>query len=85
MLQNQSAVLEDFLKPEVDDNERITFTGLEWKFFIAELKDMIAAGEFDISKAMHSARFYAEMARRTERIKAGHWVEHDLIEVDDDE
>ena len=59
--------------------------GLEWKFFVAELKDMIAAGEFDIAKAMHSARFYAEMTRRTERIKAGHWVEHDLIEVEDDE
>ena len=46
---------------------------------------MIAAGEFDVAKAMHSARFYAEMTRRKEQIKAGHWVEHDLIEVDDDE
>lgn len=85
MLQSQTANPEDFLTAEVDDREQITFTGLEWKFFVAELKDMIAAGEFDIAKAIHSARFYAEMARRTERIKAGHWVEHDLIEVDDDE
>ena len=76
---------EEILKDEVDDNAQITFTGLEWKFFVAELKDMIAAGEFDIAKAMRSARFYAEMTRRTEKIKAGHWVEHDLIEVDDDE
>jgi len=85
MLQSQTIDSEDFLTTEVDDNERITFTGLEWKFFVSELKDMIATGEFDIAKAIHSARFYAEMARRTERIKAGHWVEHDLIEVDDDE
>ena len=85
MLQSQTINSEDFLTTEVDDNEQITFTGLEWKFFIAELKDMIAAGEFDVAKAMHSARFYAEMTRRKEQIKAGHWVEHDLIEVDDDE
>ena len=85
MLQSQTINPEDILTSEVDDNKQITFTGLEWKFFVAELKDMIAAGEFDIAKAMRSARFYAEMARRTERIKAGHWVEHDLIEVDDDE
>ena len=64
MLQSQTINSEDFLTTEVDDNEQITFTGLEWKFFIAELKDMIAAGEFDVAKAMHSARFYAEMTRR---------------------
>lgn len=85
MSQSQTITFEDFLPSEVDDNKQITFTGLEWKFFVAELKDMIAAGEFDIAKAIHSARFYAEMTRRKEQIKAGHWVEHDLIEVDDDE
>ena len=69
MVQSQSIDSENFLATEADDNEKITFTGLEWKFFVAELKDMIAAGEFDIAKAMQSARFYAEMARRTERIK----------------
>ena len=85
MSQSQTITFEDFLPSEVDDNEQITFTGLEWKFFVAELKDMIAVGEFDIAKVIHSARFYAEMTRRKEQIKAGHWVEHDLIEVDDDE
>ena len=85
MLQSQTIIPEDISTTGVDNNEQITFTGLEWKFFISELKDMIAAGEFDVAKAMHSARFYAEMTRRKEQIKAGHWVEHDLIEVDDDE
>ena len=85
MLQSQTIIPEDISTTGVDNNEQITFTGLEWKFFISELKDMIAAGEFDVAKAMHSARFYAEMTRRIEQIKAGHWVEHDLIEVDDDE
>lgn len=68
-----------------DAGENITFTPLEWKYFVLELKDMIAAGEFNLSKVINNARFYAEIERRTERIKAGHWTEHELIEVDDDE
>ena len=85
MLNTQAISNENILFNDIADDEQITFTGLEWKFFVSELKDMIAAGEFDIAKAMHSARFYAEMTRRTERIKAGHWTEHELIEVDDGE
>ena len=81
MLNAQTITDEKFLTSDVADDEQITFTGLEWKFFVSELKDMIAAGEFNISKAIHSARFYAEMARCTERIKAGHWTEHELIEI----
>lgn len=81
MLNAQTITDEKFLTNDVSDDEQITFTGLELKFFALELKDMIAAGEFNIPKAMHSARFYAEMARRTERIKAGHWTEHELIEI----
>ena len=71
MSQSQAINFEEFLATEADDKEQITFTGLEWKFFVAELKDMIAAGEFDIAKAIKSARFYAEITRRTENIKAG--------------
>ena len=81
MLNTQAILNEKFLFNDIADDEQITFTGLEWKFFVAELKDMIATGEFDIAKAIHSARFYAEMTRRTELIKAGHWTEHELIEV----
>ncbi len=69
----------------LNEGKPITFTPLELKYFVLELKDMFKAGEFDIPKVLNAARFYAEMERRTENIKAGHWVEHDLIEVDDDE
>ena len=68
-----------------DDGENITFTPLEWKYFVLELKDMIAKGEFDLPKVIHNARYFAEISRRTANIKAGHWTEHELIEVDDDE
>ena len=71
MLNTQAIPNEKFLFNDISDDEQITFTGLEWKFFVAELKEMIAAGEFDIAKAIHSARFYAEMTRRTADIKSG--------------
>ena len=71
---------------EIDESKSITFAPREWYFFKEEIKSQIAEGNnIDFLKALHSARFYAEVDRRTERIKAGHWVEHDLIEVDDDE
>jgi len=47
---------------------------LEWKYFVLELKEIIASGEFNIPKVINKARFYAEMERRTESIKAGHYV-----------
>jgi len=81
----QTLTDEEFLSAEADDNKKVTFTRLEWKYFVLELKDMLAKGEFDVAKAMHNARFFAEIERRTDRIKAGHWTEHELIEVDDDE
>ena len=63
----------------------VTFTPLELKFFVLELKDMVAEGKFDLAKVIHNARYFAEIERRIERMKAGHYVEHDLIEDDDDE
>ena len=55
--------------------EDVTFTPLELKFFALELKDMIAEGKLNLKKAIHNARFYAEMERRDNNIKAGHYVE----------
>ena len=75
MSETQAVDYNQILSNETDPDAKITFTPRELKFFALELKDMIAAGEFDIAKALHSARFYAEMARRTENIKAGHYVE----------
>lgn len=68
-----------------DAGENITFTPLEWKYFVLELKRMIAEGEFNLPKVIHNARYFAEISRRSAEIRAGHWTEHELIEVDDDE
>ena len=77
---------EQTLNPEIlNVTEDVTFTPLELKYFVLDLTDMMAEGKFDIPKVIRAARFYAEVERRTERMKAGHYVEHDLIEVDDDE
>ena len=64
------------LSPEIlNVTENVTFTPLEWKYFVLELKDMMAEGKFDIPKVIRAARFYAEMERRDNNIKAGHYVE----------
>ncbi len=55
--------------------EDVTFTPLELKFFALELKEMIEEGKLNLKKAIHNARFYAEMERRDNNIKAGHYVE----------
>lgn len=83
MAEIQTIDYEKILSNETNDDTKITFTPSELKFFALELKDMIAAGEFDIPKAIRNARFYAEVARNRADIKAGHWTEHELIEVDD--
>ena len=64
-----------------DAGENITFTPLEWKYFVLELKDMIAEGEFNLSKVIHNARYFAELERRDNDIKAG----RNLITFTDEE
>ena len=58
-----------------DTSENITFTPLEWKYFVLELKSMIANGEFNLPKVINNAKFYAEIERRTKDIKAGRYIE----------
>ena len=68
--------------PEVMNvKENVTFTPLEWKYFVLELKDMIAEGKFDLPKVIRAARFYAEIERRDNDIKAG----KNLIKFTDEE
>ena len=56
----------------IDESKPITFAPREWFFFKEELKDQITEGKgLDILKALHAARYYAEIERRTENIKAG--------------
>ena len=78
--------MQNVAQEEFDESKPITFAPREWYFFKEEIKHQLAEeNNIDFLKALRGARFYAEVERRTERIKAGHWVEHDLIEVDDDE
>lgn len=71
---------------EIDVSKPINFAPRELSLFKAELDKQLEEGNgINILKALRNARYWAEIDRRTERIKAGHWVEHDLIEVDDDE
>ena len=61
--------------PEVMNvKENVTFTPLEWKYFVLELKDMIAEGKFDLPKVIRAARFYAEIERSTEQYKQGKFI-----------
>ena len=55
----------------VDESKPITIAPREWYFFKEEVKAQIAEGNgVDLVKALHAARFYAEIERRTEDIKA---------------
>ena len=60
----------------VDETQPITIMPREWFYFKAELNDQVAQGNaVDLVKALHAARFYAEMERRTEAMEAGHYIE----------
>ena len=70
----------------IDANKIINFAPAELKLFKDELDKQLEEGNgIDILRAIRNARYWAEIDRRTERMKAGHYVEHDLIEVEDDE
>ena len=70
----------------LEDSKLVDFAPAELKIFKEELDKQFAQGKgVDIFKALRNARYLAEIDRRTQRIKAGHWVEHDLIEDDADE
>ncbi len=51
--------------------ENVTFTPLELKYFVLELKDMLAEGKFDLPKVIRAARFYAEIERSDTQLKEG--------------
>ena len=64
------------------NEESLTFSVDELKILATEIKDMIIEGkEIDLDKAVHNARYFAEIDRRIADIKAGNYVEHELIEV----
>lgn len=60
----------------LEKEKGIFLTNLERQHFLREIKDMQKAGkEIDIQKAVHNARYLAEIDRRTEDIKAGKFIE----------
>ena len=64
------------------NEESLTFSVDELKILATEIKDMIIEGkEIDLDKAVHNARYFAEIDKRIADIKAGNYVEHELIEV----
>lgn len=63
------------LTPEIINvTENVTFTPLELKYFVLELKNMMPEGKFDLPKVIRAARFYAEIERRDQNYKNGHYV-----------
>ena len=69
----EAQILEQYV---IDETKPITFAPREWFFFKSEINDQLAEGKgIDILKALRAARFYAEIERRTENIKSGHYVE----------
>ena len=60
------------LSPEIlNVTENVTFTPLELKYFVLELKDMMAEGKFDLPKVIRAARFYAEIERSDRQLREG--------------
>ncbi len=50
----------------------VNFSPRELKLFIREIADMIIAGEaINAEKAIHNAKYFAEIDRRLENIDAG--------------
>lgn len=57
----------------------------ELKYFALEICDMVDEGQkIDLGKAARNAKYLAEIDRRFDKVKAGHYVEHELIEVEDE-
>ena len=80
------AEIQTTYQEEIDESKPITFAPREWKFFKEELQRQFSEdGVFDLLKALHAARYWAEIDRRFDRVEAGHWTEHELIEVSDNE
>ena len=57
---------------EPEENNLIYFTPLEWKYFKLEMEEMKNNGEeFNFKKAIHNAKYFAEIRKRKDDIEAG--------------
>ena len=90
MLATENLKEKNFL-PKIFSEEKnitqsVTLSPLEMKYYVAEIAEMLAEGKIiDIPKAIHNAKYFAKVSRSIADIEAGHWTEHELIEVDGDE
>ena len=48
---------------DIADDEQITFTGLELKYLVLELKDMFFSGNLNLPQAIYHAHVSADLAR----------------------
>ena len=66
------------------ETHTFNFSELELKNFALAITDMVDEGkEIDFCKAAHNAKYFSEIDRRIKRVEAGHYVEHEIIEVDE--
>ena len=67
------------------EEKNFNFSVEELKFFTLEIRDMLIEGkEIDFGKAARNAKYLAEIEKRFKRVKAGHYVERELIEVNNE-
>lgn len=75
----QTATAEKIFEEPIEDTEEniekqkgIFFNPTEWKYFKLEIEDMMhSEREFSFQKAVHNARYLAEIDRRTKDTEAG--------------
>ena len=72
MLAKQNLKEKNFLQQEENFGESVTFTPLELKYYNAEIAEMLAEGKIiDIPKAIHNAKYFAELADSEKEIAEG--------------
>lgn len=79
MSNDQTITDEEFSDRDIADDEQITFTGLELRYFVLELKDMFFSGNLNIPKAIYSARIGADLYRLMEHNKASQKTDTNLL------
>ena len=73
---------EEILADENNSDESVTFSLSELKYFVAEMKEMMAEGKtIDIPKAIHNAKYFANLEPSIKQLNEGRGQKHDLIEV----
>lgn len=68
-----------------EDKKIIAFTENEWAHLQDEVAKQFSEGDLDFGKAVRNARYLADIDEGFTEIESGHWTEHELIEVDENE